>query len=154
MNAPSHCCAYIASLFLYEDLNAKAVCLAAACAYHLNNYACTHPRYAERRSRFIKDIQWSCYTHNDTQQIRQFLFMCGESKSCYTEAALGPVPPKVCLVIPVSDSTSSSLPPLLHAHASFLRQTGGCTDDDVKRIVKDQEASRGDFPGPMPVIIR
>eukprot|EP00904_Undaria_pinnatifida_P003102 jgi/Undpi1/12793/HiC_scaffold_7.g02460.m1 len=34
------------------------------------------------------------------------------------------------------------------------RQTGGCTDDDLRRVVVDQERCRGDFPGPMPVIIR
>ncbi|CAM9925135.1 unnamed protein product [Ascophyllum nodosum] len=34
------------------------------------------------------------------------------------------------------------------------KKTGGCTDDDMKRVVKDQEGSRGEFPGPMPVIVR
>ncbi|CAM9996011.1 unnamed protein product, partial [Laminaria digitata] len=33
-------------------------------------------------------------------------------------------------------------------------QTGGCSEDDLRRVVADQENSRGDFPGPMPVIVR
>ncbi|CBJ28504.1 Indole-3-glycerol-phosphate synthase [Ectocarpus siliculosus] len=32
--------------------------------------------------------------------------------------------------------------------------TGGCSDADLKTVVEEQENSRGDFPGPMPVIIR
>lgn len=32
--------------------------------------------------------------------------------------------------------------------------TGGCSDVDLKTVVEEQENSRGDFPGPMPVIIR
>ncbi|CAN0548297.1 unnamed protein product, partial [Ectocarpus sp. 12 AP-2014] len=31
---------------------------------------------------------------------------------------------------------------------------GGCSDADLKTVVEEQENSRGDFPGPMPVIIR
>lgn len=33
-------------------------------------------------------------------------------------------------------------------------QTGGCSDADMARVVEEQEKSRGDFPGPMPVIVR
>ena len=33
-------------------------------------------------------------------------------------------------------------------------QTGGCSDEDMEKVVKEQESSRGDFPGPMPVIVR
>ncbi|CAM9374188.1 unnamed protein product [Scytosiphon promiscuus] len=32
--------------------------------------------------------------------------------------------------------------------------TGGCSDSDLARVVEEQENSRGDFPGPMPVIVR
>ncbi|CAM9823605.1 unnamed protein product [Pylaiella littoralis] len=33
-------------------------------------------------------------------------------------------------------------------------QTGGCSDADLAKVVTEQENSRGDFPGPMPVIVR
>lgn len=35
-----------------------------------------------------------------------------------------------------------------------LRLTGGCTDEDMDKIVAEEEKIRGDFPGPMPVIVR
>eukprot|EP00903_Cladosiphon_okamuranus_P010206 g9665.t1 len=33
-------------------------------------------------------------------------------------------------------------------------QTGGCSDSDMARVVQEQENNRGDFPGPLPVIVR
>lgn len=38
--------------------------------------------------------------------------------------------------------------------AVFGRTTGGCTDEDLEKIVREQQKHRGDFPGPLPVLIR